>query len=56
MTDYNKQKDQHELVQAQIAKLKAETKKIQRESLYHPMVVASTLTIAVTALFKLFFS
>jgi hypothetical protein len=56
MTEHDEKRDQHDLVQAQIAKLLAETYKINREGFYYPMVVGSSLTLAIAAIVKIFFT
>ncbi len=45
---------QHEKVQAEIAKLIAETSKINSENRYYPMIVTATATLAIVAVVKLF--
>ena len=52
----NASMDQAQLakVNAEIAKLMAETAKINRESLFYPIIVTSTLTLAVVAVAKVF--
>lgn len=39
-------------MRAEIAKLMAETAKINRETLFYPMIVASTATLAIVAVVK----
>lgn len=46
--------DQHEKIQAEIAKLIAETSKINRENVYYPVIVTATATLALVAVVKLF--
>ena len=48
--------DQHDKIQAEIAKLMAQTAKINRENVFYPMIVASTATLAIVAVVKLFLS
>lgn len=41
-------------VDAEIAKLLAETSKINRENVYYPLVVGSGITLAIVAVVKIF--
>ncbi len=52
----NPELDQHEKTQAEIAKLMAETAKLNRETLLYPIVVTATLTLALVGVVKLFLS
>ena len=46
--------DRHEKIQAEIAKLIAETAKINRENVFYPSIVGATVTLAIVAVVKLF--
>ncbi len=46
--------DNHDKIQAEIAKLIAETSKINRENQWYPLIVGSTATLAIVAIVKLF--
>lgn len=43
-----------EKIRAEIGKLMAETAKINRENSFYPMIVASTATLAIVAIVKIF--
>lgn len=44
----------HDKIQAEIAKLMAETAKINSENRYYPIVITATATLALVAIVKLF--
>lgn len=44
----------HEKIQAEIAKLMAETSKINKESRYYPIVILGTIIIALGVILKAF--
>jgi len=46
--------DQHDKIQAEIAKLIAETSKINNENKWYPMIVGASATLAIVAIAKLF--
>ena len=41
-------------INAEIAKLMAETNKLNNENRYYPLVIGSTITLAIIAIVKLF--
>ena len=43
-----------EKIRAEIGKLMAETAKINRENVYYPIIVATSATLAIVAITKLF--
>lgn len=45
---------QHQKVEAEIAKLIAETAKINGENRYYPLIVGATATLAIVAVVKMF--
>lgn len=45
---------QHEKIQAEIAKLIAETSKINNENKWYPAIVGATVTLAIVAIVKIF--
>lgn len=45
---------QHDKIQAEIAKLIAETSKINSENKWYPMIVGASVTLAIVAVVKLF--
>jgi len=53
MNDFEHQ-DNHDKIQTEIAKLIAETSKINRENQWYPLIVGSTATLAIVAIAKLF--
>lgn len=53
--EINKEALEIEKIRAEISKLIAETGKINRESIWHPILVASALIGSVAAIVKLFF-
>ena len=46
--------DQHDKIQAEIAKLIAETSKINRENKWYPVIVGASATLAIVAVAKIF--
>jgi hypothetical protein len=46
--------DQHDKIQAEIAKLIAETSKINNENRWYPAVISASVTLAIVAIAKLF--
>ncbi len=54
--EINKEQTNHDKIQAEIAKLLAETAKINRENLFYPIIVTATATLAIVAIVKLFLS
>ncbi|MBA1446428.1 MAG: hypothetical protein M3H12_06465 [Chromatiales bacterium] len=46
--------DQHDKIQAEIAKLIAETSKINSENKWYPLIVGATATLAIVAAVKIF--
>ena len=54
MTETTREQSDHEKVNAEIAKLIAETAKINRESQWYPVIISSTATLAIVAIVKLF--
>ena len=46
--------DQHDKIQAEIAKLIAETSKINNENKWYPMIVGASATLAIVTIAKLF--
>lgn len=44
----------HDKIQAEIAKLIAETAKINRENIFYPVIVTATATLAIVAVVKIF--
>ena len=46
--------DQHDKIQAEIAKLIAETSKINSENKWYPVIVGASATLAIVAVVKLF--
>jgi len=46
--------DQHDKIQTEIAKLIAETSKINNENKWYPMIVGASATLAIVAIAKLF--
>lgn len=50
----NSELDQHDKIQAEIAKLMAETAKINSENRYYPIIITATATLALVAIVKLF--
>lgn len=50
----NEYQDQHDKIQAEIAKLIAETSKINNENRWYPMIVGASATLAIVAVVKLF--
>jgi len=46
--------DQHDKIQAEIAKLIAETSKINSENKFYPVIVGATATLAIFAVAKVF--
>lgn len=46
--------DQHDKIQAEIAKLMAETSKINSENRWYPVVVGASATLAIVAVVKIF--
>ena len=45
---------QHDKIQAEIAKLIAETSKINNENKWYPAIVGATITLAIVAVVKIF--
>lgn len=46
--------DQHDKIQAEIAKLIAETSKINSENKWYPLIVGASATLAIVAVVKIF--
>ena len=46
--------DQHDKIQAEIAKLITETSKINNENKWYPLIVGASATLAIVAIAKLF--
>ena len=46
--------DQHDKIQAEIAKLMAETSKINSENKWYPLIVGASATLAIVAIVKIF--
>jgi hypothetical protein len=46
--------DNHDKIQAEIAKMLAETAKLNRENTYYPLIVGATITLAIVGLVKTF--
>jgi len=46
--------DQHDKIQAEIAKLIAETSKINSENKWYPLIVGASATLAIVAVVKMF--
>ncbi len=45
--------DQHDKIQAEIAKLITETSKINKENKWYPLIVGASATLAIVAIAKL---
>lgn len=54
MTVKVNEQDQHDRIQAEIAKLIAETSKINSENKWYPLIVGATATLVIVAVVKIF--